>query len=105
MGARASSTGDATARRGLAFVVGAIVLVPLVVALVVAVPQGARGAIFELGLLAAAAVALWGGVVGRHALQAGTRRLATAYAAAVLGLVVGITLVLVCISSAIGLFA
>ena len=55
--------------------------------------------------ICAAGVALWGGVVARHALQSGTRRLATAYAAAILGLVVGITLVLVFISSAIGMLA
>jgi hypothetical protein len=103
--ARTTDRGDATARRGLLFVVGSIALLPLVLALVTAVPQGARGAVFELGLLCAAGVALWGGVVARHALQSGTRRLATAYAAAILGLVVGITLVLVFISSAIGMLA
>lgn len=78
---------------------------PVVVAIVAAVPQGARGAVFELGLLCAAAVALWGGVVARHALQAGTQRMVTACAAAILGLVVGITLVLVFISSAVGMLA
>jgi len=95
--------GDATARRGLLFVLGAIALLPVVLAIVAAMPQGARGAVFELGLLCAAALAIWGGVVARHALQAGTRRAVTAYTAAILGLVVGITLVLVGISSAIGL--
>lgn len=105
MDARTTSAGDATARRGLLFVVGSIALLPVVLALVTAVPEGARGAVFELGLIGAAAVALWGGVVARHALQAGTQRLVTAYAAAILGLVVGITLVLLAISAAIGLFA
>jgi hypothetical protein len=100
-----TSPGDPIARRGLLFVGGSIALLPVVLALVTAVPEGARGAVFELGLIGTAAVALWGGVVARHALQAGTRRLATAYAAAILGLVVGITLVLVGISAAIGLFA
>ena len=75
------------------------------VAIVAVAPQAARGAVFELGLLSAAAVALWGGVVARHALQAGTQRMVTAYAAAILGLVVGITLVLVFISSAVGMLA
>jgi len=103
--ARTSSPGDAAARRGLLLVLGSIALVPVVLALVAAVPIGARGAVFELGVLAAAAVALWGGVVARQALQAGTRRLATAYAAAIVGLIVGITFVLVGISAAIGLFA
>jgi alkylhydroperoxidase/carboxymuconolactone decarboxylase family protein YurZ len=103
--ARTTYPGDATARRGLLFVVGSIALLPVVLALVTAVPQGARGAVFELGLVGAAAVALWGGILARNGLQAGTRRLATAYAAAILGLVVGITLVLVAISAAIGLFA
>jgi hypothetical protein len=97
--------GDAGARRALLVVLGSLALVPVVVGIVAAVPQGARGAVFELGSLSAAAVALWGGTLARHALQQGTRRLATAYAAAVLGLVVGITLVLVSISAAIGLFA
>jgi hypothetical protein len=55
-------------------------------------------------VLCASAVAIWGSVVARHALQEGTQRAVTAYAAAILGLVVGITLVLVAISSAIGLF-
>jgi hypothetical protein len=103
--ARTTSAGDAAARRGLLFVIGALALMPVVVAIVTAVPQGARGVVFELGLLCAAAVALWGGVLARHALQAGTRRMVTAYAAAILGLVVGITLVLVFISSAVGMLA
>jgi hypothetical protein len=103
--ARATSAGDAVARRGLLFVIGALALMPVVAAIVAAVPQGARGAVFELGLLCAAAVALWGGVLARHALQAGTRRMVTAYAAAILGLVVAITLVLVFISSAVGMLA
>ena len=105
MDARTTHPGEAAARRGLLTVIGSIALVPLVVAIVAAVPNGARGAVFELGLLGAAAIALWGGLVARHALQAGTQRLGTAYAAAILGLVVGITLILMGISAAIGLFA
>ena len=105
MDARATPPSDIAARRGLLFVVGAVVLLPVVVAIVAAVPHGARGAVFELGLLLAAAAALWGGVLARQALQAGTERLATAYAAAVVGLIVGITVVLMVISAAIGLFA
>jgi len=103
--ARTTHPGDAAARRGLLFVLGAIALVPVVVAFVTAIPQGSRGAMFELGVLGAAAVAGWGGVVARHALQVGTQRVVIAYAAAILGLVVGITLVLVFISSAIGMLA
>ena len=80
-------------------------LIPVVVAFVTVVPHGARGATFELGMLGAAAAAMWGVVVARHALEAGTQRVVTAYAAAILGLVVGITLVLVFVSSAVGLFA
>ena len=105
MDARTTVPGDAAARRGLLFVLGSLALTPVIVAIVVAVPQAARGAVFELGLLCAAAVALWGGVVAGHALQAGTQRMVTAYAAAILGLVVGITLVLVFISSAVGMLA
>jgi hypothetical protein len=101
--ARTTDPGDAAARRGLVFVLGSIALVPVMVALVAALPKGARGAVFELGLLCVAAIAIWGGVVARHGLQAGTQRTLTAYVAAVLGLVVGITMVLVGISSAIGL--
>jgi len=85
--------GDVAARRGLLFVLGGIALLPVVVAAVAAIPQGARGAVFELGVLCAAAIAIWGGVVARHALQAGTQRAVSAYAAAILGLVIGITLV------------
>jgi len=103
--ARTTHPGDADARRALLFVVGAIAVLPAVLAIVTAVPHGVRGAVFELGMLGAAVVAIWGGVVARHALQAGTRRVVTAYAAAILGLVVGITLVLVFISSAVGLLA
>jgi len=101
--ARTTHSGDAAARRGLLFVLGAIAILPVVVAAVAAMPRGARGAVFEFGVFCAAAVAIWGGVVARHALQAGTQRAVTAYAAAILGLVIGITLVLVAISSAIGL--
>jgi hypothetical protein len=95
--------GDADARRALLFVLGAIALLPVVLAVVAAMPYGARGAIFELGVVCAAALAIWGAVVARQALQAGTQRAVTAYTAVILGLVVGITLVLVGISSAIGL--
>ena len=105
MDAHTTIPGDAAARRGLLFVLASIALVPVVVGIVAAVPQGARGAVFELGLLSAAAVAFWGGAVARHALKAGTQRLAAAYTAVVLGLVVGITLILLGISAAIGLFA
>jgi hypothetical protein len=73
--------------------------------MVAVLPQGARGIAFELGLLCAAAAALWGGVLARQALQAGTHRTLRAYTAAILGLVVGITMVLLCISAAIGLLA
>ena len=103
MDASTTHPGDGAARRGLLFVLGGIALLPVVVAAVAAIPQGARGAVFELGVLCAAAVAIWGGVLARHALQAGTQRAVTAYAAAILGLVIGITLVLVGISSGIGL--
>jgi len=103
--ARTTHPGDAAAARSLAFVLGAIALIPVVVALVTVVPHGGRGATFELGMLGAAAAAMWGVVVARHALEAGTQRVVTAYAAAILGLVVGITLVLVFVSSAVGLFA
>jgi len=99
----ANVSGDADARRALLFVLGAIALMPVVVTIVAAMPEGWRGAVFEVGVLCAAALAIWGGVVARHALQAGTQRAVTAYTAVILGLVVGITLVLVGISSAIGL--
>jgi hypothetical protein len=95
--------GDAEARRGLLFALAAMALLPAIVAVVAVVPQGARGAVFELGLLCAAALAIWGGVVARHALQAGTERTATAYAGSIVGLVAGITIALVALSSGIGL--
>jgi hypothetical protein len=103
--ARTTYPGDPAARRGLLFALGAIALLPLIVAVVAIVPQGARGGVFELGLLCAAALAIWGGVVSRHALQAGTGRTATAYAGSIVGLVVGITIALVALSSGIGLLA
>ncbi len=103
MDARSTQPGDAAARRGLLFALGAIALLPVIVAVVAVVPQGARGAVFELGLVGAAALAIWGGVVARHALQAGTGRPTTAYAGAIVGLVVGITIALVALSSGIGL--
>jgi hypothetical protein len=101
--ARTTYPGDSAARRGLLFALVAIALLPVIVAIVAIVPQGARGVVFELGLLCAAALAIWGGVVARHALQAGTERTATAYAGSIVGLVVGITITLVALSSGIGL--
>jgi hypothetical protein len=103
--ARTTDPGDAAARRGLLFVVVAIALLPVVVGLMAAMPHAARGAVFEVGLLCVAALAIWGGVLARQALQSGTRRALSAYVAAVLGLLVGITLVLVGISAAVALFA
>lgn len=103
MNARTTHPGDAAARRGLLFALGAIALLPVILAVVTMVPQGARGAVFELGLLCVAALAIWGGVVARHALQAGTGRMASAYAGSIVGLVTGITIALVALSSGIGL--
>ena len=105
MDAPTTLPGDAAARRGLLFVLGAMAMLPVVLELVTAVPQGARGAVFEVGILGAAALAVWGGVVARQALHEGTQRGVTAYAATISGLVVGMTLVLVFISSAVGLLA
>jgi hypothetical protein len=101
--ARTTHPGDAAARRGLLIALGAIALLPIIVAVVTVVPQGARGAVFELGLLCAGALAIWGGVVARHALHAGTGRPASAYAGSIVGLVTGITIALVALSSGIGL--
>ena len=72
-------------------------------AVVTVVPQGARWAVFELGLLCAAALAIWGGVVTPHAVQAGTGRTVSVYAGSIVGLVTGITIALVALSSGIGL--
>jgi hypothetical protein len=101
--ARTRYPGDAAGRRGLLFALVAIALLPVIVAIVAIVPQGARGVVFELGLLCVAALAIWGGVVARHALRVGTGRTATAYAGSIVGLVAGITITLVALSSGIGL--
>jgi len=101
--ARTTHPGDAAARRGLLSALAAIALLPVIVAVVTIVPQGARGAVFELGLLCAAALAIWGGVLARHALQTGTGRTTSAYAGSIVGFVTGITLALIALTSGIGL--
>jgi len=66
-------------------------------------PQGARAAIFLMGLCATATVSIWGGVVARRALSGGTTHPARATAGAVLGLVVGATAAIVAFWSFVGL--
>jgi len=100
---RAARPGNTDAGRGLALaLVGAAVL-PLTIGAVAASPRDARAWVFELGCIAAAAVSLWGGVCARRALVVGTDRTATAFFAAVLGFVVGVTTALVAFWALIGL--
>ncbi len=54
-------------------------------------PTGARGAAYLAGLAVVSATSIAGGTLGRRALSAGTALRARAFAAALLGLWLGVT--------------
>jgi len=95
--------GDAGARRGVRTAVAGALLLPVTLVLVVITPQAGRAAVFEVGLVACAALSVRGGVLARRALAAGTDRVATAFAGAMVGFVVGTTAAFVALWVLIGL--
>ncbi len=105
MGARAAKPGNADATRGLALAVAGTLLVPIVLVAVALTPESARGWVFEIGCVAAAGMALWGGACARRALSEGTDHTAVAVVASLLGLVVGITIAVLAFWSLIGLLS
>ena len=105
MDTRAAKPGNADATRGLALAVAGTLFAPLVLVAVGLTPQRARGWVFEVGCIAVAAVALWGGACARRALSAGTDHTVVAVVASILGFVVGITIAVLAFWSLIGLLS
>jgi len=99
----APSAADADARLGLWLAIVGTGLLPVTLLVIGASPQGARAALFLMGLCATATVCIWGGVVARRALSGGTAHPARAMAGAILGLVVGVTAAIVAFWSFVGL--
>jgi hypothetical protein len=97
-------TPDARARRGLWLAFAGIAILPLVLLLVAILPSELRAAAYLGGLAVAAAVSIWGGLLGRGALVAGTDRSGVAIVAAMLGLIVGVTLALLSLWGLLALF-
>jgi len=99
----ASPRADASASLGFWLAIAGVALLPVTLAAIGASPQGARATVFLLGLAATAAVSIWGGVLCRRALSAGTSHTARAIAGGVLGLVVGATATMFAFWSLIGI--
>ena len=84
--------------------VAACLLFPVSLAVVAAVPHGARAAIFVCGLAAIAAAGLWAGATGRRATTAGTAHPGRAILGTILGFVVGATAAMMTVWALIGLW-
>ena len=97
------TTADANARLGLWLAIVGVGLLPVTLLAVGVSPQGARAAIFLVGLSATATVSIWGGVIARRALSTGTAHTARAMGGAILGFVVGLTAAIVAFWSLVGL--
>ena len=103
MSSPAPGSADANARLGLWLAIVGVGLLPVTLLAVGVSPQGARAAIFLMGLSATATVSTWGGVLARRALSGGTAYTARAIAGGILGFVVGVTSALVAFWSLVGL--
>jgi hypothetical protein len=101
--APSATDADASARAGLWLAVVGAGLLPVTVLAVGLAPQGARTWVFLLGLSMAATVSIWGGVLARRALIAGTTHRARATIGAVLGLLVGATAAMLALWAFVGL--
>jgi len=89
--------------RGLLISVLGVVLIPIVLLVVAAVPADGRAVAFVVGLAVIAVVAGWGGLSARGAISSGTATPVRAFAGAVLGLIVGTTAAMLCAWSLFGL--
>jgi hypothetical protein len=98
-----SGVADANARLGLWLSIVGVGLLPITLLAVGASPQGARAAVFLMGLAATATLSIWGGLTARGALSVGTTHPVRAMIGAILGLLVGVTAALVAIWSLVGL--
>src|SRR5512141_1222426 len=85
------SDDDARARRGFALAVAGAIGIPVLVAVVAALPQGWRKAVFVAGLAAIVAVCLWGGAMARSALGSASTHPARAIVGTFVGFIVGVT--------------
>ena len=103
MSDRIDAPGDLDARIGMTLAAVGVLLLPITIVAVGLSPQGARAAIFLMGLAATATVSIWGGVLARRALVTGTRHRPSAMAAGIVGLVVGVTSALMVVLSLAGL--
>jgi uncharacterized membrane protein YfcA len=85
------SDDDARARRGFGLALVGAIGIPVLVAVVAALPQGGRKAVFVVGLAAIAAVCLWGGAMARSALGTTTTHRGRAIVGTFVGFIVGVT--------------
>ncbi len=82
---------DERARRGFALALAGAVGIPVLVAVLVALPQGWRKAVFVVGMAAVCAASLRGGTMARTAMLGTTGRRGLAVAGTFLGLILGVT--------------
>jgi hypothetical protein len=94
---------DRSARRGWLLALASVPAVPVLILLVVVVPQGWRLAIYLTGLFAIAGVAIWGGLLARRGLVGGTSLTVRAIAGMWLGLTLGVTATVFTLWTLVGL--
>jgi hypothetical protein len=83
-------TADDEARRAPAIVIASLVLFPVLVVAVAALPESARKTAYFAGIALIAVVSVAGGWKARRALEDGTELRARAAVTAIVGLTVGI---------------
>jgi hypothetical protein len=103
MSVRPTDVADTHARLGLWLSIVGAGFVPITLVAVGVSPQGARAAVFLMGLATTATLSIWGGLTARTALSVGTTRPVRAMIGAILGLLVGVTAALMAIWSFVGL--
>jgi hypothetical protein len=97
------ATADDGSARSLALALSGLVVLPMVLVVVAALPQRWRGAAYLLGLTGAAAASLAGGVRGFRAVTGGAARAGLEIASAIVGLTVGVTFAVLALLSALSL--
>lgn len=81
---------DEQASRGLRLVLAGIVTIPAAVGVTAAFPEGARRAVFIIGLGLVAGLCIAGGLAARKALLAGTTRVGRSVLGGIAGLTLGV---------------
>jgi hypothetical protein len=89
------------ASRGTRLVLAAFLAVPVALGVTAVFPQGARPPVFVVGLAVIAGLGVWGGLLARRALLAGTERTGRTILVGIAGLTLGVVAALSCLSATV----